>query len=260
MKSSHIQLSKGHMKPFSSIVDGDCMTFLLDVNSKNISLENIKFVDTTKGFYDDNIEDEMNKQYESKFFSLRDRLINVIEKKTKTEIKFGKKEQNIILDYLNLAALRSKATIDLINQKSIAAFFLGDFSNNDLMNAKLAGALSERIFSDYSALIVKNDTEINFVLPANSYYYSKKIHEEFIETEFNLFIPISPKLSYMLLLKSDFDAYIKKRGFTYLVMNNWRDIEYLNERAYRSEVYFNKKFIVSKSRQELEKLLLVQIV
>ena len=162
------------MKPFSSIVDGDCLTFLLDVNSKNISLENIKFVDTTKGFYDDNIEDEMNKQYESKFFSLRDRLINVIEKKTKTEIKFGKKEQNIVLDYLNLATLRSKATIDLINQKSIAAFFLGDLSNNYLMSAKLAGALSERIFSDYSALIIKNDTAIHFVLPANSYYYSKK--------------------------------------------------------------------------------------
>lgn len=259
MKKSHIQLSKGHMKPFSTIVNGDYLSFLLDVNSKNISLENIKLIDTISGFYDDNIEDEMNKQYESKFFSLRNHLINVIERKTEIQVKFGKKEQNIILEFLNLAILRSKETIDLVNRESIAAIFLGGLSNNDLMNAKFTGILSERIFTEYSALIIKNNTAIDFVLPANSYYYSKKIHKEFTETEFNLFIPISPKLSLLLLLNCDYNTYIKNHGFAYLVMNNSRDIEYLNERAYRSEVHFNKKFIISKSRKELEALLLVKI-
>lgn len=247
------------MKPFSNLIDGNYMTFLLDTKTKNITSENIKFIDTAKGFYDDSIEDEMNKQYESRFFSLRNRLINVIEKKTEEQVKFGKKEQKIILDFLNLAILRSKETIDLVNRESITALFLGGLTNNDLMSAKFTGILSEKVFTEYSALILKNETVINFVLPANSYYYSNKIHKEFIETEFNIFIPISPKLSLMLLLTCDYNTYIKNHGFAYLVLNNYRDIEYLNERAYRSEVYFNKKFIVSKSREELETLSLVQI-
>lgn len=259
MKRSHVQLSKGHMKPFSSLIENDYMTFKLDLDSRTISLENIKFIDTVYGFYSDFIEDEMNRKYENKFFSLKNLLINVIEKEGASKVRFGKNEQNIIIEYLNLAILRSQKTVDSVNDKSLAAIIVGGFSNNDLMKAKLSGNLSEKIFGDYSALIIKNDTEINFVLPASSYYYSPKINKEFTETEFNLFIPISPKLAYMLLLKSDFDSFNKNHGFSYLIMNNATDIEFLNERAYRSEVHGNRKFIVSKTRQELEKLVLVQI-
>ena len=73
-----------------------------------------------------------------------------------------------------MAILRSRKTVEFVNQESITAAILGAFSNNDLIKANLAGVFNEKIFSDYSALIIKNDTDINFVLPESSFYYAKK--------------------------------------------------------------------------------------
>jgi len=78
MKNSHIQLSKGHMNPFSHIKKVNCV-YVLDIKSKRIDEIDVKCLDTKLGFYSDEVETAMNNQYEARFFSLRDKIVNFFE-------------------------------------------------------------------------------------------------------------------------------------------------------------------------------------
>ena len=82
----------------------------------------------------------MNDVYENRFFSLRQKIVKFFDRKL-SRIKIENKDRKIIIDYLNLSILRSETTLKQVNEGSVVAKILGDFSNNELVKARLIGVL-----------------------------------------------------------------------------------------------------------------------
>lgn len=252
MRKSHVQIAKGHMKPFA-FREGK-MVNVLDISEKVIYESDINFLDTRFGFYDDNVETAMNDVYENRFFSLRQKIVSFFDRKI-NRIKIENKDRKTIIDYLNLSILRSKTTLKQVNEGSVVAKILGDFSNNELVKARLIGVLKESLFVDYGVMILKNDTDTNFVIPSNSYYFARNVYKSKISADFLIIIPITPKIAFLLFpYFENLSFFDENKGF-YMTIKENDDINIFNKMALTTEIEYDSKFIVSITRSELETLL-----
>lgn len=253
MKNSHIQLPKGHMKPFS--LGMDVLTvYKLDIQSKIIEENDIKQIDTEMGYYSDYIEDAMNREYENKFFSLRQKLVDFFEGK-KENVQIKKNDRDTIIRYINLAMLRSIKTLNTVNANSVAAMILGGINSNYLVTSRIKGVLKENAFENYQVIIVKNNSDVNFVLPSNSYYFSSNLYKTHIEAEFLIVIPLTPKIALVLLPLENNHNFLKEHIGVYMTIENGDDIRVYNKMALWTELDNDSKFIISKTKSELTDLL-----
>lgn len=252
MKRSHIRLPKGHMKPFA--YHQNRLILVLNIQKKEIITGDIKFVDTEIGFYEDNIETEMNNIYENKFFSLRQKLVNFFDKKV-TNVKLHLSDISIIINYLNLSILRSESTLKIINEESTVAKIFGEYSNNDLVKAKLYGIQKTSMFNDYGVMVVKNKSNVNFVLPSSAFYYSHNLFMSKVCADHFIIVPITPNIAFILIPYKENIVFFREHNSFFIVLDKDDDIYLLNEMALYTEMDSDGKFIVSKTRNELEKLL-----
>lgn len=253
MKNSHIQLSKGHMKPFSSGTDVFTV-FKLDIESKVIEECDIKYIDTELGHYSDVTETAMNNEFENRFFSLRQRLVDLFEGK-KTRVVVREKDRITIINFVNLAILRSKKTLDIVNESSVSAKILGGFNNDFLVSSRIDGILKENAFENYQVLVLKNNSCVNFVLPANSYYFTTNLYRTHIAAEFLVVIPLTPKISLLLLPYENNRNFIEESRDVYMNVDEENDIKIYNRLALQTELLSDRKFIISKTKSELIELL-----
>lgn len=252
MKKSHIQLPKGQMKPFSSSDTGRTV-FKLDIQSKKINVSRIKSIDTELGYYSDSNEMAMNIEYESRFFYLRQRVVDLFNGKCDI-VDFDDNDRKTIINYVNLAIVRSRSTLDSINIKSVWAQIHGGFSHNEVLNAKLNGILKTDFYVDYAFIVVKNNSDLNFVLPSNSYYFTTNIFKQHLIGEFLIFIPITPLLAFVMIPFKDNKKFLKSHENGYFPISDNIVIERLNICALETELFFDRKFIISKTKDELEML------
>lgn len=241
------------MRPFSNKKTSECV-FRLDIKSNTIDECDIKVLDTSKGFYSDVVETAMNDQYENQFFSIRKNLVEFFDKK-KEHFTFDDNDRKIVIRFINLAILRSEKTLNIVNETSITTKILGNMSNDDLIRARLSGILKVNLYEDYAVLIIKNNTERNFVLPSNSYYFLSNIYKSFIVAEFLIFLPLTPKIAILLFPFKDNHKFLSEQKDMYLIIDEVNDITIINQYAFQTESEFDKKFIVSKTKRELEDLL-----
>jgi hypothetical protein len=249
MKNSHIQLPKGHMKPFSYEKTIECV-YTLDVKTNAIHESDIKYLDTEMGFYSDDVETAMNDQYESKFFSIRSRLVDLFNNKIK-HYHFDEDERKVIINYINLSILRSKKSLDIVNEESIWAQITGGFSNNDLVLTRLNGILKSNMLEEMVIRIIKNNSDTKFVLPSCSFYYTDHLFESFIIAEYLVVMPVTPDIAFLLIPQTNNEEFLSSfKG--YIILDESKDIKYLNEQALITEIETDKKFIVSKTKKELK--------
>jgi len=252
MKNSHIQLAKGHMRPFSNKETSE-FVYRLDIKSNSIDKVDIKILDTSMGFYSDVVETAMNDQYENQFFSIRKRLVEFFEKK-RERLFLDDNDRKTIIRFINLAILRSEKSLRIVNETSITTKILGNLTNNDLVRARLSGILKENAFDEYAILIIKNNTEKNFVLPSNSYYFVTNLYKSFIVAEFLILIPLTPKIAILLLPFKNNHKFLSEQKDMYMIIDKVDDIAILNKYALQTELEYDKKFIISKTKNELEVL------
>lgn len=241
------------MKPFSNKKTAECV-FRLDVKSNSIDECDIKVLDTCRGFYSDVVETAMNDQYENQFFSIRKKLVDFFGKK-KEIFHFDDNDRKIVIRFINLAILRSEKSLNIVNETSITTKILGNMSSDDLIRARLSGILKENAFEDYAVLIIKNNTERNFVLPSNSYYFLSNIYKSFIVAEFLVLLPLTPKIAILLLPFKNNHRFLSEQKDIYLIIDEINDIAIFNQYALKTELEYDKKFIISKTKSELEDLL-----
>lgn len=254
MKRSHIRLPKGHMKPFT--YHQNRLIFVLDIQKKEILFDDIKFVDTEVGFYEDDVETLMNDMCENQFFSLRQKLVNFFEEKV-TNLKIHLSDISIIINYLNFSILRGKSTLKIVNEESIVAKMFGEYTSNDLVKTKLYGIQKESMFEGYGVIVAKNKSNVNLVLPSNAFYYSHNLLKSKVCADHFIVVPITPNIAFILIPYKENILFFKEFNSYFMVLENNEDIYMLNELALNTELENDRKFIVSKTNKELEKLLAI---
>lgn len=253
--NSHTQLPKGHMKPFSNQIENWYETYYLDLLNKRISIRDIKDVNVIRGYYDNQTEKSLNDLIECRFFNLRDEMIKMIE--GKKAINFDIKKHRIVINYIDVLFLRSKFAINGYNKNSLISPVFGNMSHNDFIKFRLMNIENNLMFKNYRILTIANKTNANFVLPAFGFIATQSLYSEINDSGgLHFILPITPKLAYLLIDKNDYKLYLEIHDNSInLNIEKEVDIFYINQYAYKFEVKMNNKFLVSKTRDELIRLL-----
>jgi len=252
---SHVQLAKGHMKPFSFIENKVKKVYCLDLKNRCITSKNIKNVNVIKGYFSSEIEFKLNSEIESKFFSFRNEMIKMTQ--GVKSISFDEIKHMVVLNYLDVLFLRSNFVLNEYNKNSLLSPILGDISHNFLLQYRFDDSGYVSIFKDYRVISVYNKTKINFVLPAFGFYELKYQFKDINNLwGIHFILPITPIIAFLFIDKRDYKKYLEDHsGSININLENEEDIYLMNKLAFEFEKAINKKFLVSKTKEELEMLL-----
>lgn len=243
---SHIQIPKGVLKHFS---EPSGRVFYLDVETGKIGLAGAGVLGTEHGYYSNEQEAYLNKEVESPLTSLAAK-VRAFSKKDKGTLTLRKSEEIVLKKYITAAMARSKLSLDAFLSASITADLCTDQQNHDdivLFSTMKNGGVAE-IFENHFLVVLINKTEENLVVPRNCFYALASNGFECIVA------PISPKCALCLFPPEYADNYSLSEDYRLCHVDNTEDIELMNKRALMYEYMYNKTFVASATRKELEKL------
>lgn len=258
MIKSHKYLPKGHMKPFSLIIDNKNFTYVLNAKSNKIQLENIKYVNVELGFFTDEVEENLNKHVESKFFSLRDLIIKYSKDNVLKNFALTIKQSATVLNYLEFSMMRNKKNLESVNRESFSSLIFDGYTNNSLVDLRLEQVITNNFFSNTMPLVVENFTSSNFILPSTTFAPFFNNLNNFKNSNILYVIPISPKIAYLLVNKKDYDDFFAENNSSYCMFENDNVIKQINKFAFMSckEIEdISELFFVSINIEDLECLL-----
>ena len=104
-------------------------------------------------------------------------------------------------------------------------------------------------------MILKNDSDTNFVIPSNSYYFARNVYKSKINADFLIMIPITPKIAFLLFPYFENLSFFNENKGIYMTIKESDDINLFNKMALTTEIEYDRKFIVSMTKSEQETLL-----
>ena len=113
------------------------------------------------------------------------------------------------------------------------------------------------MFKNYRVISLANKTNANFVLPAFGFIARQSLYSD-INDSYGLhyILPITPKITFLLIEKNDYKLYLESHENSInMNIDKEEDIFTINKYVYKFEVQMNNKFLVSKNKEELIKLL-----
>lgn len=245
-KNSHVQLPRSVLQQFA---DPSGRVFYLNLETGHIGMTGPRKLGTELGYYSDAFEEYLSKEIESPFGSLAERVRNFIKPGTDTLV-LPKEEETVLKRYVTAAMSRSKLAEEAFHQSSYTASFCTPQSNHDALvgfSIHHNGGVAE-LFEDHFMIILENKTDVNFVIPRNCFYTLPSGGKECIV------VPLSPVCA-LCLCPVDYDEIVStskehRLGHVSTAEEVWR----MNVRALSYEYAFNKAFIASATKPELESL------
>ncbi len=235
--NSHIQMPCCVLKRF---VDERHFLYYYDFDSKQIKRGTPKSVDTQQGYYSDDVEAFLSDEVETKLGelikSLDDENYDFISK-----LKDDYKE--IAFNYLYALIARSKSYISMEKQFSVMnqfTDFFVDYKGGIVALGILAAQNTELLKERFSVAFMINSTNEEFVLPANGT----------IKYKSHIICPVTSKRAIV------FEPLITDSCRVSLYeINNIHEMHEINLSAVAQEANQNNKFVVSKSRNLLTRLI-----
>lgn len=243
---SHIQIPKGVLKQFS---EASGRVYYLEVNTCKIGLTSAKKLGTEYGYYSEEQEKYLNKEIESPLILLAATVREFLEQKRQT-LTLSVSAEESLKKYITGAMARSELSLDAFLSASFTAAFFTPQQNHDQLvyfSTKKNGGVTE-IIKDHFLVLLINKTERNFVVPRNCFYVSSSHGCECI------IAPISPKCALCLFPPEYVDKIDVSKKYRLCYVENSADINKMNHRALMYEYMYNKKFVASATREELEEL------
>lgn len=237
---SHVQMPSSIMRGFS--IKGRVReTYVFEPNARNLNSETIKKYGNIYAYYEDDAENCLG-SVEAEFGLTKSQIINSFKKNE--DYIFSDKDLERIKKFFMMAIGRNRNMASDIKYKS---FFCSLF-NLDVSNSEPIYLLDENypkgeIFDGYNFSILWNKSETNFVCPENCLYSPLKSVKHLQNIPCVLF-PITPQIALVM----------SKESVANVTIELDEAIEAFNEDALFSVLETDSTFIVSSTKEELEKL------
>lgn len=239
---SHVLLPKQLMKPYS-IKQGKegKVVNVLHLPELNITQEKINDLDAEEKYFHPVIEDFLDKQIESKFSNVIDKVRGFLFKKQ--DIKLTRNDLQIIRKFFQFTFARSKEVFQSILDGSVLLKHVSGITHSVLFGYVNG---SDYIFDKKRVSFIVNETnnKHGFVCPHNVVYYFYNEDEK----RHNLAITISSKLIVCLNIDIEDDKNVNIMSF-----HKDEDIDLINTATYITEKNHKSQYIIG-NIEDLERL------
>lgn len=243
---SHIQVPKGILKHFS---ESSGRVFYLQVETGKIGLAGAGVLGTEHGYYSEKQESYLNKEIETPLTSLAAK-VRLLLKDDKKTLALSASEETILKKYVTAAMARSQLALDAFLTASVTVDLCTEQQNHDdlVYLATKGNNGVAKILEDHFLVVLINKTEDNLVVPRNCFYALVLHGYECIVA------PISPKCALCLFPPKYADIISISKEYRLCHVENKEDIKMMNQRALMYEYMYNKTFVASSTRKELDEL------
>ena len=242
---SHIQIPKCVLRQFE--VNG--RFYIYDVASGIIKRKgHAASFNTKKGYYSSEAEQYLSNNIEGPIGNLLKEIAAIdMSSDNLTEIPYVDKT---IKNYIYALLCRDPGMQEKINENSLFYRFFPEQIRNDFSTvAGIETAREQSIFSDYTATLVFNRTNIPFVLPALGICAAHSLGFK------NNLIPISPIAAGTLISNTDYEKHVGTYKVLYFSIDDANTIKEINKETIQLQIRTGRGMIVSPSKEILEEAL-----
>ncbi|HPD89292.1 MAG TPA: hypothetical protein PLU75_07480 [Oscillospiraceae bacterium] len=248
--NSHVQLPNGIIKYFKDESRSDKKVWYLDIVTGEINPNTARKLGTVYGYYSDETEDFLNRTIEGPISRVNKKIRSFCAGEIDS-ISITPKMEPALKKYIKGAMMRSCRAICLFYKYDILAPFFSPQSNHDALvqcsiNPSEKEDSIDAFLRGFHLNVLVNKTERNLVVPRNCFYFIRDGNKECI------IAPISPQGA-LMLQPDDFSKECIKEGYmSYQVVKESDQIETMNISALEVEYAYNRDFIASNEKRELE--------
>lgn len=249
MIDSHIQMPKVVLKQFA-IQEGKLKGRAYNYNLETgfIGLGSPKTINTKKGYYSQEAEQEFSKVIEKPLGDVIKDINDSINKKQ--PFHFNQKVSETIYNYLYALLARAPK---MANDVKSAMLFGELYSEQSIHDVSAIEAFllmqKDKLLKEYKITFFINHTEIPFVLPTCGYYDFKTDEEDGV-----IHIPLTEKVCVRLFQAKYQDKYIQNGKLLIYPVLNKNVVERVNELAFETQSRYANAYLVSSSKVELERI------
>ena len=244
--NSHVQIPKSVLKQFAY---SNGQVNYLDLNNCRIRSCSPKTLGTEFGYYSEAMEQWLSSEIEGPFSELSAQ-INHFAADGSHDLVLPVSVEETCKKYVTASMARSEVALKAFYDKSVTAAFADDQENHDLLvyystvNKKGISPL----IGDHQMLTLVNHTNRQFVVPRNCFY---DINHKGYSC---IIVPISPYCA-LELVPHDYSANNVNGTTVRLgIVDKPEIVEAMNIRALQVEYTYNKSFVASANREELDQL------
>ena len=249
MANSHIQIPNAILKCFRDFEQSDGRVWYLDIDKGKVLRKASGKLGTSKGYYSDDMEGYLSTSVESPISQLN-RKIDAFSSGIEQTISISPKDQITLKDYIKSAISRSDMFHKTFCENSITAPFSSDQNNHDSVvyySMNTHGSIDD-LLKNFNMTVLVNESVRPLVVPRNCFYFTKSLGSSCIVA------PVSPIGALILLPKDYCFNYQDGQSLIFAKISDAQDIESLNFDALVHEYLYNKSFVASNSKAELESL------
>lgn len=245
---SHIQIPKCILKHFS---DNSHRVFYLDLETEHIGLTSAKKLGTEFGYYSDAQEKFLSKEIENPLNLLAGKVRRWHNQNEET-LELPVSEETVLKRYI--ASAMSRSSLALESMEKSRGIYSRLFLSNQQIHDFIATFGIEKdnsiyqAIKDYYLVVLVNKTSINWVVPRNCFYTVESKGCDCIVA------PISPQCALCLFPPKYAEKIANSISYRFGVVDNPEQIEKMNVQALIYEYIFNRTFVASASKKELEYL------
>ena len=203
---------------------------------KEISKSKIKDYGAEYGYYDMQIEEEIEKRYESKMGELTKELSDWQSKKTDSEDILI--NESLILDIFDMAIYRNPKYLKFYNENSCVSRAFGDTTPSEFIGFVFSHNFPH-IFTGLRANIIVNKTEKNFIIN-KSMISIIKLNENKEEV---MIMPITKKICLALISEDFYNEMKTKDRVCHMYIDDLEQIDLINERIFQFATFNNEEVI-----------------
>lgn len=254
---SHIQIPKNLLKRFShkilSTQNGHTnkvdAVYALSINEGTIIEEKINTFGTIENYFSVETEREiLNKKIENPFCDAASIIRMQLDVKGCKRVNIKKKNKDAIYKFCQYSHLRAPRQINSFNDDALMRAFKIRLTPSEFIDMAENSPFITNPFADRLIAIIKNDTNINFVMPFHCIYL---IHVDGYKSDAQrdiIILPFTPKYAIALLPIND----DQKLQLDVINLTTVEEVTAMNDWAFRTELT-NKQFLIAVERKELEK-------
>ena len=238
---SHILLVRQLVRPYQiKTTDGKQVKYL-DLKTESIQQIKVKDIDSEEKYFDEIMEDFLDKNIESPFAETISKLERMLNNNSTKGLTI--KDLDIIRRFFQFSLLRNKEMFKKIVNDATFASLLQGFNPSVMLAFSHS---TDEYFKNKRITIIRNLTSngYNFVCPHNVVYYFKNSFYK----EFDLAISVNQKIIVCLNIKQE------SNHVDILELEDDSDIRTLNCAAYLVEKNHGLKYVVGKE-DDLKRLI-----
>ncbi len=240
--NSHIQVPNFILKNFR---DKSGKVNHLDLEKLQIRACGSKDLGTEYGYYSDEIESLLNKEFENPFSKVISDIKGFL-KEPQNGLLLPSDFDDVCKRYITISSSRSDLLFDAFKSESFTAFLFSEQQNHDNVVSFTMG-YNGGIFPEllsYKVRLLVNNTNRTFLLPRNGFYVVSSDGKQCVAA------PIMPEAAILLIPGENTEE--SNAETEVMTIDDSTGVWWMNRQAVWFEYVYNKSFVASTDINELE--------